>query len=189
LSSSWRLALALPARDSYESRPPSSFCWQVRRAVLRRPGPRGPRHSRHSEASRSVQIWALLSLGGHQVTWDLCTPVLPCSRLSTFSHVLCCHNPSGVMLPVPLLRLGVSLLARVRADDPRMSPGRLLCSWACQVTYPQLLTIEIRPQLHARLPTTPLKRKGYAMPTDDPETLDARLPAVLAAVQAARLSP
>ena len=46
------------------------------------------------------------------------------------------------MSPVPLLRLGVSLLAGVRADDPRESPGRLLCSWACQVTCLQLLTIE-----------------------------------------------
>ena len=83
------------------------------------------------------------------------------------------------MSPVPLLRLGVSLLAGARADDPCVSPGRLLCSWACQVTCPQLLTIEIRPH----------ERKGYAMPTDDPETLDARLPAALAAVQATRLSP
>jgi len=189
LSSSWRLALALPARDSQQSRPPSNVSWQVRRAVLRRPGPRGPRHSRISEAIRSVQIWALPSFGGLQVTWDLCTPVVPCSRLSTYSHSLCCHNPSGVMFPVPLLRFGVSLLAGVRADDPHMSSGRLLCSWACQVMCMQLLTIQIRPRSHARWLTTPLQRKGYAMPTDDPETLVPRLPAALAAVQAARLSP
>ena len=93
------------------------------------------------------------------------------------------------MSPVPLLRLGVSLLARVRADDPRVSPGRLLCSWACQVTCPQLLAIEIRPHRVRDCLRHPYQRKGYAMPTDDPETLDARLPAALAAVQAARLSP
>ena len=93
------------------------------------------------------------------------------------------------MSPVPLLRLGVSLLARVRVDDPRMSPGRLLCSWACQVMCVQLLTIQIRLRSHARLPLTPLQRKGYAMPPDDPETLVPRLPAILVAVQATHLSP
>ena len=172
-----------------QSRPPSSSRWQVRRAVLRRPGPRGPRHSRISEAIRSVQIWALPSLGGLQVTRDLCTPVLPCSRLSTSSHSLCLSQSVRGHVTRATAASRRQPSGRVRADDPRVSPGRLLCSWACQVMCVQLLTIQIRLRSHARLPPTPLQRKGYAMPTDDPETLVSRLPAALAAVQATQPVP
>ena len=160
MSSSWRLA----------NRPPSPRLLRVSTAFQRQLAGEAGRTSE----TRSTGTSALPSLGGHQISPDLGTPVArrppghlgPVhSRLAVLlsEHVLTLvvssQSVRGHVTRVPVVpaRYAVArvcrphrLCARVRADAPWVCPGRLPCSSACQDPCNELLPIEIRPRSHAR---------------------------------------
>ena len=159
---------ALPARDSCESRPPSSSRWQVRRVYAgdQVQGDRGL-------CLRGQQI---RSRSGHSFHWrppGHARPVhsrLPCGRLRTPSHsIVRVQSVRGHVTCVPAVpeRHAVArvcrphrLCARVRADAPCLCPGRLRCSWACQDLCVQLWPIQICPRSCARSMTILHAKKG-----------------------------